>query len=582
MASLNDVTKLYVATFNRAPDSAGLDYWVYSSGLTLEQIAQSFFDQSETQSAYPAGTSNSTFVNTIYNNLFNRDAEPAGLQYWVGELDAGRVSRDTAILAFIGGALGDDATILTNKQTVGLSFYNNNLNDTTLARSVMSGIDATTASVTSALNMISQNSGNGNATDISLVSITADGTIGDSSSLSSSISSDGRYITFESYATNLINGDTNAKEDIFLKDTQTGTVSLISSSSSGTIGNDASVSPVISADGRYVVFESYSSNLISGAGGISDVFLKDTQTGITTLISQSIYGYGGNDDSYNTAISSDGRYVVFRSDASNLVNGDTNGYGDIFLRDTQTGITSLVSSSSSSEIGNRASWYPDISADGNFVVFESASSNIVAGDVPQIFDGIELWFSDIFLKNTITGAATLISSNSSGAFGNSDSFNASISSNGRYVVFDSTATNLVSGDTNSQSDIFLKDTQTGITTLISCTAAGEQGNNGSYSPSISADGRFVVFYTSATNFVSGDTNDNGDVFLKDTQTGALELISKSSSGEIGNNRSIYPFISADGSYITFSSEASNLVSNDTNGSFDVFIVGNPLYVDTLV
>jgi len=582
MASLNDVTKLYVATFNRAPDAAGLDYWVYSSGLTLEQIAQSFFDQSETQSAYPAGTSNSTFVNTIYNNLFNRDAEPAGLQYWVGELDAGRVSRDTAILAFIGGALGDDATILTNKQTVGLSFYNNNLNDTTLARSVMSGIDATTASVTSALNMISQNGGNGNATDISLVSITADGTIANSSSLASSISSDGRYITFESYATNLINGDTNAKEDIFLKDTQTGTVSLISSSSSGTIGNDASVSPVISADGRYVVFESYSSNLISGSGGISDIFLKDTQTGITTLISQSIYGYGGNDDSYNTSISSDGRYVVFRSDASNLVNGDTNGYGDIFLRDAQTGITSLVSSSSSSEIGNRASWYPDISADGNFVVFESASSNIVAGDVPQIFDGIELWFSDIFLKNTLTGAATLISSNSSGEFGNSDSFNASISSDGRYVVFDSTATNLVSGDTNSQSDIFLKDTQTGITTLISCTATGAQGNNGSYSPSISADGRFVVFYTSASNFVSGDTNENVDVFLKDTQTGALELISKSSSGEIGNNRSMYPEISSDGSYITFSGEASNLVNNDTNGSFDVFIVGNPLYVDSLV
>lgn len=582
MASLNDVTKLYVATFNRAPDAAGLDYWVYSSGLTLEQIAQSFFDQSETQSAYPGGTSNSTFVNTIYNNLFNRDAEPAGLQYWVGELDAGRVSRDTAILAFIGGALGDDATILTNKQTVGLSFYNNNLNDTTLARSVMSGIDASDASVTSALSVISQNSGNGDATDIALVSITADGTIANSSSLASSISSDGRYITFESYATNLINGDTNAKEDIFLKDTQTGTVSLISSSSSGTIGNDASVAPVISADGRYVVFESYSSNLISGSGGISDVFLKDTQTGNTTLISQSISGYGGNDDSYNTSISSDGRYVVFRSDALNLVNGDTNGYGDIFLRDTQTGITSLVSSSSSSEIGNRASWYPDISADGNFVVFESASSNIVAGDVPQIFDGYELWFSDIFLKNTITGAATLISSNSSGAFGNSDSFNASISSNGRYVVFDSTATNLVSGDTNSQSDIFLKDTLTGVTTLVSCTATGEQGNYGSYSPSISADGRFVVFYSSASNFVSGDTNDNVDVFLKDTQTGALELISKNSSGEIGNNRSMYANISADGSYITFSSEASNLVSNDTNGSFDVFIVGNPLYVDTLV
>ncbi|ADR34762.1 hypothetical protein Sulku_2102 [Sulfuricurvum kujiense DSM 16994] len=159
MPSYNDIAKLYVATFNRAPDAAGLSYWVYDSGLSREGIAQSFFDQPETQTRYPSGTSNTDFVTSIYNNLFNRDPEAAGLAYWVGELDAGRVSRDTAILAFIDGALntalGQDATILTNKQTVGLDFANHDLNDVNLASTVMDAVGADAATVTLALQLIS-------------------------------------------------------------------------------------------------------------------------------------------------------------------------------------------------------------------------------------------------------------------------------------------------------------------------------------------------------------------------------------------------------------------------------------------
>lgn len=158
MPSYNDIAKLYVATFNRAPDAAGLSYWVYDSGLSREGIAQSFFDQPETQSRYPSGTSNSDFVTSIYNNLFNRAPEAAGLAYWVGELDGGRVSRDTAILAFIDGALntalGQDATILTNKQTVGLDFADHNLNDVNLASTVMDNVGADAATVTLALQLI--------------------------------------------------------------------------------------------------------------------------------------------------------------------------------------------------------------------------------------------------------------------------------------------------------------------------------------------------------------------------------------------------------------------------------------------
>lgn len=158
MPSYNDIAKLYVATFNRAPDAAGLSYWVYDSGLSREGIAQSFFDQPETQTRYPSGTSNTDFVTSIYNNLFNRDPEAAGLAYWVGELDAGRVSRDTAILAFIDGALntalGQDATILTNKQTVGLDFASHDLNDVNLASTVMDNVGADESTVTLALQVI--------------------------------------------------------------------------------------------------------------------------------------------------------------------------------------------------------------------------------------------------------------------------------------------------------------------------------------------------------------------------------------------------------------------------------------------
>lgn len=155
--TLEEVTKLYVATFNRAPDAAGIDYWV-NSGMPIEDIAQSFFDQSETQILYPSETSNATFVNSVYRNLFNRDAEQAGLDYWMNELDSGRVAKQNFILAAINGALDTeislDSTILTNKQTVGLDFVAKGLESVDFARSVMKNVDATTNSVQSAIEMI--------------------------------------------------------------------------------------------------------------------------------------------------------------------------------------------------------------------------------------------------------------------------------------------------------------------------------------------------------------------------------------------------------------------------------------------
>jgi len=154
MVSNDEVAKLYVATFNRAPDAAGLSYWVNDSGLSIEQIAMSFFDQSETRELYPPDNTNTDFVTSIYANLFNRAPDAAGLSYWVGELNSGSISRSVMIEAVKNGAQGDDALILTNKTEVALYFAAAGLNDTTFASTVMNGVDATQASVENAMSEV--------------------------------------------------------------------------------------------------------------------------------------------------------------------------------------------------------------------------------------------------------------------------------------------------------------------------------------------------------------------------------------------------------------------------------------------
>jgi Tol biopolymer transport system component len=562
--TLAEVTKLYVATFNRAPDAAGINYWA-NSGMSIENIAQSFFDQSETQTLYPSGTANSSFVTSVYDNLFNRTPDTAGFDYWVQELDKGLVSKQNFILAVINGALDEDATILTNKQTVGLDFVSKGLDDVTLARNVMANVDATQTSVDSALDLIDSGSNTPVISDIQMISTSSSGVQGNiSTSQAPSISADGRYIVFESSAYNLVDRDTNYKSDIFLKDTLTGATTLVSTSSSGTQGNNHSSNPYISADGKHVVFESEASNLVDGdTNGYGDIFIKDIQTGVITLVSTSSSGVQGIFDSSNPSISADGKYVVFDSFSSNLVDGDTNDTLDIFLKDIQEGTLTLVSTSSSGIQGTRyySSQNPSISADGRYVAFESQAANLVSGDTG-------VW-QDIFLKDIQTGETTLVSASSSGSQEWHDSYNPSISADGRYVIFE----RYTSG---YKRDIFLKDTQTGALTMVSTSSSGEVGNDASNNPSISADGRYVTFGSAASNLVSGDTNGYGDIFLKDTQTGTTILVaSASSSGDLGNGYSS-PSISGDGSNIAFVSGA--LVYDgggelSAHWEYEIFLVG---------
>ena len=400
--------------------------------------------------------------------------------------------------------------------------------------------------------------------DTTRVSIASDGTQGDGGSEFPGISADGRYVAFASRAANLVPGDTNGVEDIFLRDRQTNMTTRLSIASDGTQPDDDSYRPVISANGRFVVFSSLASNLVPGdTNGVQDVFLRDTQTNTTTLVSVGLTGSPATPDSFHPAISADGRYVTFCSWASNLVPGDTNGVQDVFLRDRQTNTTTRLSVASDGTQGNDGSGLPSISADGRYVAFVSGASNLVPGDTNGT--------GDIFLRDRVTNTTTRISVASNGTQANDNSLDVAISADGRFAAFSSIAGNLVAGDTNIGQDIFLRDLQTDTTTLLSISSNGVQGIGDSDAPTISADDRYVVFYSNVENLVPGDTNGHDDIFMRDRQTSTTTLISVSSNGTQENSGSFNPVISADGSLVAFESQSSNLVAGDTNNNSDIFV-----------
>ncbi len=414
----------------------------------------------------------------------------------------------------------------------------------------------------------------------SLVTINHTGTNsgnGFSSLFLNSISVDGRFVAFESVASDLVSNDTNNRFDVFIRDLQSGTTTLVSINNTGTGGgNHHSGQPVISADGRFVAFESSANNLVSNdpVFGSQDIFVRDLLNSTTTLVSVDASGTrGGNAVSNITAISADGRFITFYSSASNLVNNDANGQEDAFVRDLQTGTTSLVSvNSNGTNGGNNNSRFPVISANGQVVVFVSNASDLVTNDTNGLLD--------VFARDLINGTTTLLSVNSDATdSGNDESFtglvtNARISANGRFVIFDSKATDLVDNDMNNKVDVFVRDLQTATTTMVSVNRNGTNTNTniGATGFGMSADGRFVVFTSSSDDLVNNDSNGGLDVFVRDLQVATTTMISVNSDGTNGgNDEPNFAVISSDGSGVAFDSRASDLVGNDTNGFEDVFI-----------
>ncbi len=397
------------------------------------------------------------------------------------------------------------------------------------------------------------------------ISVDSYGAQANISSYYSDISADGRFVAFSSDATNLVVGDSNGQSDVFVHDRLSGITERVSINSSGVQGNDYSGFPKISADGRFITFHSWANNLVSGDNnGVLDIFLHDRQLASTSRISVNSSGEEGNNHSQMPAISSDGRYITFESFANNLVNGDTNGTTDVFLHDRQTGMTSLVSRNQSGIQGNSASAPGSISNDGRFVAFMSLADNLVSGDSNNNWD--------VFIYDMQMNTVTMASVDSSGAQGNGFSMSPTISGDGRYVVFRSNASNLTPGDTNGSPDIYVRDIQSNTTERISVSSYGEQANGASlYSPVISNEGRYVAFTSDANNLAAGDNNNVSDVFLRDRNLDTTNLISITEYGTSANGPSFYPAISADGRFTSFASNASNLITDDTNGMYDIFV-----------
>ena len=404
------------------------------------------------------------------------------------------------------------------------------------------------------------------------VSVSSAGEQGDFESYNPSISADGQFVVFGSFASTLVAGDTESQPDIFIRDRSTGVTERENVSSAGVAGNFESSDTSISADGRYAVFSSFSDNLVADdINGSWDIFVRDRDNRVTERISVSSTGEPGNDHSRFASISADGQFVAFESIANNLVTGDDNNQTDIFVHDRDSGVTERISVSSTGDSGNDRSRHPSISADGQFVAFESIASNLVVGDTNNQ--------SDIFIHDRVTGVTERISVSSINLLqGNAKSTNPSISVDGQYVAFRSSASNLVTGDTNQVSDIFVHDRDTDVTERVSMSSGNlQQGNADSFSPSISADGRFVAFVSVANNLLaSGDTNGAWDVFIRDRDARVTERVSESSTGVQGNSISFSPSISADGGYVAFTSSSNNLVVGDSNSQPDVFVTENPL------
>ena len=386
----------------------------------------------------------------------------------------------------------------------------------------------------------------------------------DSSSFSVKLSDDGRFAVFQTNATNLFPGDTNAVSDVLLKDMQTGALTCMSCGLGGIVGDGASSSPAISGDGRFVAFQSAATNLVAGDNNIAtDVFVREIATGTLEIASRAtgVAGAQGSATSGQARLSSTGQFVVFSSTATNLVTGDTNSQADAFVRDRLTSVTSRVSvatggAQASGGVGGATA--STISADGRFVVFTSGQQTLSSGDTNTL--------ADAFLHDRQTTTTERLST-TQGTTGSC--LDPTISADGSMLAFSSTFADLVAGDNNVVRDTFYR-ARTG-TVLTRITAAGAvEANNTLEVPAFNGNGTKIAFQSAASNLVAGDSNAANDIFSLVIGTGVITRVSVSTAGLEANGSSTFPWYASASDIVAFSSGASNLIANDANASVDTF------------
>ncbi|MCL4275952.1 MAG: PD40 domain-containing protein [Anaerolineales bacterium] len=397
--------------------------------------------------------------------------------------------------------------------------------------------------------------------DVLRVSVASDGAQGNGFSYSGQISANGNIVVFDSDSSNLVPDDTNGHTDVFLRNLAGGTTVRVSLNATGEQGDSGSGGPSVSADGRFVAFESDAGNLVEGdTNGYMDIFVKDMQTGGVKRVSVASGGAEANENSSYPSISGDGRYVVFTSEASNLVPDDTNGAVDVFIHDLQTGVTSGVST-----LGNIGSHDASISLDGRYVVFTSSATNLVADDTNGR--------TDVFVYAVQTGGITRASLNASGVQADKGATEPSISGDGRYVTFSSASENLMTTPTEGFTYVYVRDQVTGAVAVVSFKD-GYPMYGTSDSSVISADGRYIIF----------SYDDRGDgmpdrwLYIHDRAAQTTQMAVSAKPADYTGDP-ILPSISRDGRFVAFASSASVFVPGDTNGVRDIFVKELALSVD---
>jgi uncharacterized repeat protein (TIGR01451 family) len=397
---------------------------------------------------------------------------------------------------------------------------------------------------------------------------------GDGSSFFPYSSYDGRIVAFESWARNwAYDGPSGSRNwiDIFYRDRLTGYTQKITFDYYGQeTADNKSVDPTVTYDGRYIVYTSYATNLVPDDTNGSiffedtglDVFMHDRVQNSTIRVSLNWQGQE-IDGSSSGIITGDGRYIVFFSSGTNVIPGGNElEHTYLFIRDWQTGAINQLLQTVDGQPPNGLSQHPAASYDGRYIVYASSASNLVPNDLNG--------HSDIFYLDRQTGVQRRVTLGPNGE-ANGPSGRPQISGDGRYIVFHSEATNLVANDTNGVSDIFLYEMATGALRRISVAGNGAQSNGLSKEPSICHDGRFVSFTSAATNLVPGDVNGQRDVFVYGTANGQIRVVTANANGEWGNNIAHRSFMIPNCEMVAFASEADNLVPNDTNGERDAFM-----------
>ena len=392
--------------------------------------------------------------------------------------------------------------------------------------------------------------------DVNLISSDSSGIKGNGQSTRPNVNADGRFVVFVSSASNL---KTVPGSQVFVKDTLTQELFLVSRASDGTPGNANSSIPItISADGRYVTFLSFASNLApNDTNGRYDQFWHDRVTGETRMINVAPDGTPSNDYADFSTTSGDGRYVAFRSSATNLVTTPTSG-NQVYLRDMQLETTRLISRNSSGS--PQGGGEPDISYDGSRVVYRGVPLGVYVVDTTNC-DAIAC----NVVRADVNNLGNPVSGHTSVLF-------PKISGNGQFVTWESNAPGYVDGDTNGTADIFVRDIAAATTSRVTIANDGAQADSFSYTPDISDDGRYVSFTSNATNLTGPDGNGVLDVFVRDRQQGQTVRLTVAGSGQDSNGlSSYYARISGNGNAVVFSSLATNLAPEDTDTTEDVYM-----------